>query len=63
MEIQSRQKLIPTVWERLSDLPAYVELFVPGGVLLFVGGVFVVLGICLLCGGFPFLSVRVTNGG
>lgn len=63
MKIQPRQKLIPTVWEWLRDLPAYVELFVPGGFLLFVSGVFLALVICLLCRGFPVLSVRVANGG
>jgi hypothetical protein len=62
MKIQSQQKFIPTVWERLSDLPAYVELFVPGGFLLFVGGVLLVLVICFLCGGSSFLSVHAENG-
>jgi hypothetical protein len=63
MKMQLRPKFISTVWERLSDLPAYVELFVPGGFLLFVSGVLLVLVICFLCGGSSFLSVRVANGG
>jgi hypothetical protein len=50
MKTRLRRKFIANAMEILKDLPAYVEIFVPGGVLIFIGVVSLVLMFYLLGG-------------
>jgi hypothetical protein len=50
MKTQPQRKFTAHTLELLRDLPEYVEIFVPGGVLLLVGVVSLVLVFYLLGG-------------
>jgi hypothetical protein len=52
MKTQPRRHYVTTAVEMLKDLPAYVEIFVPGGLLIVVGVVSLVLVFYLLGGVF-----------
>jgi hypothetical protein len=62
MKTQPRRKFVANALEMFRDLPVYVEIFVPGGFLIFVGVVSLVLVFYLLGGVSVLSSMNVASG-
>jgi hypothetical protein len=58
MKLQLRRTFAANIWERLKDLPELVEIFVPGGLLILVSVVALLVVVYLLGGGSVLWSMN-----